>query len=53
MAALRAAGLHPVDLAMSDHFSVAGVDISFPITLPTEEVETAREVLAAFVSDPE
>lgn len=45
MAALRAAGLHPLELAMSDHFSVAGVDISYPITVPSEEAEAAREVL--------
>jgi hypothetical protein len=45
MAALRAAGLHPLDLMTSDHFSIAGVDISYPITVPTEELTEAREIL--------
>ncbi|MBM3837504.1 MAG: hypothetical protein FJ398_06005 [Verrucomicrobia bacterium] len=27
LSALRAAGLHPVDLALSPHFSVAGTEI--------------------------
>lgn len=45
MAALRAAGLHPLELAMSGHFTVAGVETSFPITVPTEELTAAREIL--------
>ncbi len=49
MAALRAAGLHPLELATSDHFSIAGVDISYPITVPTEELTEAREILDSHV----
>lgn len=48
ISALRAAGLHPVELSMSSHFSVAGVDISYPIQVPVAEVEPARELLTPF-----
>lgn len=49
MAALRAAGLHPLELATSDHFSIAGVAISYPITVPTEEMTEAKEILDSHV----
>lgn len=51
MAALRAAGLHPLELTMSDHFTLAGVDTSFPITVPTEESISAREILELPAAD--
>ncbi|MEO5802841.1 MAG: hypothetical protein ABIR24_04875 [Verrucomicrobiota bacterium] len=51
MAALRAAGLHPLELAMSDSFALAGVETSFPLTVPTEELTEARELLDSFAGD--
>jgi hypothetical protein len=47
---LRAAGLHPIELSTSSHFSIAGVEISFPIQVPTAEAESAREILASYAS---
>jgi hypothetical protein len=44
LAALGAAGLHPLELSTSSHFSVAGVDVSFPIDVPVSEAEDAREM---------
>jgi hypothetical protein len=51
IATLRAAGLHPQDLAMSDHYSVAGMQSSFWIVVPTEEVLRAREILGSHETD--
>jgi hypothetical protein len=48
LAALRAAGMHPLELSTSSHFSVAGADVSFPIDVPVSEAEAAREILAAY-----
>ncbi|MBC8094323.1 MAG: hypothetical protein H7Y43_00795 [Akkermansiaceae bacterium] len=42
---LRAAGLHPLDLATSNQFTIAGVEGSFPIVVPTEEAAQAIEIL--------
>jgi hypothetical protein len=45
MTVLRGGGLHPLDLNMSAHFSLAGAEISFPIQVPTEEADAAKELL--------
>lgn len=45
LSVLRAADLHPVDLAMSPHFSLAGAETSYPIQVPAGEADRAREVL--------
>ena len=44
---LRSAEFHPIDISMSSHFSVAGVDVSYPIEVPVTEASAAREFLAA------
>ena len=48
IAALRAAGLHPVDLNRSSHFTLAGADVSFHHEAPTEEAEEARDFLKSY-----
>ena len=48
LSALRAAGLHPVELSLSPHFSLVGMNISFPIEVPTSETEAAREILDSY-----
>lgn len=45
---LENAGLHPVGLDYASHFSVAGVDIEYPIRVPTAEAAEAREVLNSY-----
>lgn len=45
---LRHEGLHPIDINTSAHFSLAGAEIDFPIKVPTEELESARELLNAY-----
>ena len=47
MTALRSAGLNPVEQGMAGHFSLAGSDIEYPVHVPTEELDAAREVLQA------
>ena len=44
---LRAAGLHPLDIAMSAHISVAGAEIGYPIRVPSSEAVEARTLLEA------
>ncbi len=48
LSALRAAGLHPVDLSLSPHFSVAGTEISYAIDVPTQEAVAARDLLESY-----
>ena len=48
---LRAAGLHPVDLRMFGHFTLAGADIDFPIQVPSNEARVAGEILRSWRSD--
>ncbi len=50
LSALRAAGLHPIDLSMSPHFSVAGTEISYAIEVPTEEAVAARDILESYAA---
>jgi hypothetical protein len=38
--------MHPLEFSTLSHFSVAGVDVSFPIDVPVSEAEIAREILA-------
>jgi len=45
---LQQAGLHPLEFDPSSHYSVAGVEIDYPIRLPTDELAQAREVLSAY-----
>jgi hypothetical protein len=42
---LRGAGLHPVELSLSPHFSLAGAEVSFPIQVPSEEYAAAKAIL--------
>ena len=44
---LRNAGLHPADLAQVAPFPLPGTTPSFPIQVPYDEVQTAREVFKA------
>ena len=45
---MRSAGLHPLDLNTSSHFSLAGVDIEFRIEVPTEELKAAGDFLNGY-----
>jgi hypothetical protein len=45
IAALRAAGMHPLDLETASHISLAGTDISYHVEVPTAELSAAREFL--------
>lgn len=49
---LRAEGLHPLDLAMSAHVSIAGADLAYPIRVPAAEAVAARECLSTTVEEP-
>ncbi|MCU0785726.1 MAG: hypothetical protein MUF81_17120 [Verrucomicrobia bacterium] len=50
MSALRAAGFHPLDLPMFENFSLAGVEISYPIRISSSEAGAARELLVSLAS---
>ena len=50
LSALRAAGVHPLDLSLSPHFSVAGTEISYAIEIPTDEAVAAREILQSYAA---
>jgi hypothetical protein len=43
---LDRAGLHPLELNTAAHFSLAGAEISFPIEVPSDEADAAKELLA-------
>jgi hypothetical protein len=45
LALLRRGGLHPVDLSLSAPLPLAGVERSFPIDVPGEEADAARNLL--------
>lgn len=45
---LQQAGLHPLELDTSSHYSLAGVDIDYSVRVPTEELAQAKEVLRAY-----
>jgi hypothetical protein len=42
---LESAGLHPIDLEVSPHISLAGAETGFRVEVPKEELEAARELL--------
>ena len=48
IAALQAAGMHPVELDRSSHFTLASADVSFHVEVPTEEAEEARNFLKSY-----
>jgi hypothetical protein len=45
---LQQAGLHPLELDTSSHFSLAGADIDYSIRVPTIELARAREILSEY-----
>jgi hypothetical protein len=48
IAALRSAGFHPLELNTASNFALYGVDISYHVEVPTEEVGAAKNVLKSF-----
>jgi hypothetical protein len=44
---LRQAGLHPLDLDIAGHYSLAGADIDYAVQVPTVEAAEARAVLTS------
>lgn len=51
--AMRSAGLHPLDLQTSGNFKFAGVDVSWHIEVPTEELDRAKKFLQALATPSE
>jgi hypothetical protein len=45
LAVLREAGLHPADLSLATLLPIEGGEESFPIQVPTEETDAARDLL--------
>lgn len=43
--ALAAAGFHPLELETASHFSLAGVEGSYSVKVPSGEANAAREFL--------
>ena len=48
---LRAAGLHPSDLRVWPHVTLAGADLFYGVEVPAEEVESANELIQASEGD--
>jgi hypothetical protein len=48
IAAMRSEGLHPLDLQTAGHFSLAGMDVSFHIQIPTAELPATQAFLKAY-----
>ena len=48
MSILESAGLHPLELNTSGHYSVAGADIDYSVRVPTMEATEAREILCSY-----
>ena len=44
---LRAAGLHPSDLRVWPHVTLAGADLFYNVEVPGEEVDSARQIIRA------
>lgn len=42
---LRAAGLHPADLRVWPHVTMAGADLFYGVEVPAEEAEAANQVI--------
>ncbi len=47
---LRRAGLHPVDSPLSSHVSPGGEEVFFPIQVPAEEADAAKELLDSYAA---
>jgi hypothetical protein len=45
MGRLRKAGLHPADLSLTTPLTPPGANPTYPIEVPVEEVDLAREVM--------
>ena len=45
MSVLRAAGFHPLELAMFENFSLAGAEVSYPIRVSSAEAGASRYLL--------
>ena len=50
---LRAAGLHPSDLRIWPHVTLAGADLFYSVEVPNDEVEPAQQVIRATADDRE
>jgi hypothetical protein len=48
---LRAAGLHPSDLRIWPHVTLAGADLFYRIEVPSEEAEAASQIIRATDAD--
>ena len=48
---LRAAGLHPSELRVWPHVTLAGGDLFYDVDVPEEEVESARQIMGAVDSE--
>jgi hypothetical protein len=44
---LRAAGLHPSELRIWPHVTLAGADLFYNVEVPGEEVDSARQIIQA------
>ena len=44
---LRAAGLHPSDLRIWPHVTLAGANLFYDVEVPAEEAEAANQVIGA------
>jgi hypothetical protein len=53
VSALRAAGLHPLEVRTWPHITLAGAEIAYTVEVPSEENELARFVMKDLVRDPE
>jgi len=45
IARLRQAGLHPVDLSLSMPLTAPGAEPTYPIEVPVEEADLARQII--------
>ncbi len=50
---LRAAGLHPSDLRIWPHVTLAGGDLFYRIEVPADEAEAAKQIIHATDQDGE
>ncbi len=48
---LRAAGLHPADLRVWPHVTLAGGDLFFSVDVPGEETDVANQIIRAKDAD--
>jgi hypothetical protein len=50
---LRAAGLHPSDLRVWPHVTLAGADLFYNVEIPGEEIDSAQQIIRATDYDRE